>query len=464
MPTRLGCRLEEFFYVRQASRNLPEAVYDVKQVYDLKDFCGEVLEAVRFGTISGTSVAKLPRWLFYVFGPHLEALYIISRVKRLGPQRTVLQQVLCSDTAIAYPRGMGQHHDDDSNSSYHELDEEKWGGGKVDSFQVEIMEGVKALGWMDWADSRQRQLSDLINQTFGEAIGDMLLVETILNQKSWRMGDWDVGPSGRSTIMSELERTRKGSRKAHSLILRETRARAGGGVLLRLRHIPKYSSDGSSLGIGTEMMYLALVLLRRIINKKKKRKICTNLYFVVTTKRTEQLEELAIAVVCYWSYLKLSTAQVKIWDYPKGVLKWPKTIVDKSWPGHTLRMGAKAPGSWLAGFKACGTRLKPSTGQNRTRTIQGYKDRIAEDKGLQEKEAEQWSRIVEQRIVDLKINNNNNNKKNKNKGKRKSNKKKRKKKKRKEKKKKKKKKRERENNNNIKKQQQPTIPRTSYLI
>ncbi|CAH7687527.1 hypothetical protein PPACK8108_LOCUS22321 [Phakopsora pachyrhizi] len=381
------------------------------QVYDLKDFCGEVLEAVRFGTISGTSVAnslRLPRWLFYVFGPHLEALYIISRVKRLGPQR----------------------------------------------FQVEIMEGVKALGWMDWvlfsyklserlpADSRQRQLSDLINQTFGEAIGDMLL--------SWRMGDWDVGPSGRSTIMSELERTRKGSRKAHSLILRETRARAGGGVL----------PNWPDLRQTEEMMYLALVLLRRIINKKKKRKICTNLYFVVTTKRTEQLEELAIAVVCYWSYLKLSTAQVKIWDYPKGVLKWPKTIVDKSWPGHTLRMGAKAPGSWLAGFKACGTRLKPSTGQNRTRTIQGYKDRIAEDKGLQEKEAEQWSRIVEQRIVDLKINNNNNNKKNKNKGKRKSNKKKRKKKKRKEKKKKKKKKRERENNNNIKKQQQPTIPRT----
>ncbi|KAI8443579.1 hypothetical protein BY996DRAFT_6459273 [Phakopsora pachyrhizi] len=71
------------------------------QVYGLKDFCGEVLEAVRFGTISGTSVAnslRLPRWLFYVFGPHLEALYIISRVKRLGPQRTVLQQVLCSDT------------------------------------------------------------------------------------------------------------------------------------------------------------------------------------------------------------------------------------------------------------------------------------------------------------------------------------------------------------------------------
>ncbi|CAH7675991.1 hypothetical protein PPACK8108_LOCUS11088 [Phakopsora pachyrhizi] len=42
-------------------------------------------------------------------------------------------------------------------------------------------------------DSRLRQLSDLINQTVGDAISDMLLVETILNQKSWSMEDWDEG-------------------------------------------------------------------------------------------------------------------------------------------------------------------------------------------------------------------------------------------------------------------------------
>ncbi|CAH7667196.1 hypothetical protein PPACK8108_LOCUS1588, partial [Phakopsora pachyrhizi] len=58
------------------------------------------------------------------------------------------------------------------------------------------------------------------------------------------------------------------------------------------------------------------------------------------------------------------------------------------------------------------------------------------------KEAEQWSRAEEQRIVDLKINNNNKNKKKNNK-----------------KKKEKKKEKERGNNNNIKKQQQLTIPR-----
>lgn len=37
-----------------------------------------------------------------------------------------------------------------------------------------------------------RALSDLINQTVGDAISDMLLVETILAHKSWTPREWDL--------------------------------------------------------------------------------------------------------------------------------------------------------------------------------------------------------------------------------------------------------------------------------
>ncbi|KAI8450122.1 hypothetical protein BY996DRAFT_6614673 [Phakopsora pachyrhizi] len=54
----------------------------------------------------------------------------------------------------------------------------------------------------------------------------------------------------------EQEEEEGRSRKAHSQILRKTRARAGGGVLLRLWHIPKYGGNGSSLWIRVRVFNL----------------------------------------------------------------------------------------------------------------------------------------------------------------------------------------------------------------
>ncbi|KAI8454403.1 hypothetical protein BY996DRAFT_6413925 [Phakopsora pachyrhizi] len=60
--TRLGCQLVEF-YIGQASRNLPEAVYDISEVVEVgvvpQDFGGEVLEV-----LLRITAAKPQAWCF----------------------------------------------------------------------------------------------------------------------------------------------------------------------------------------------------------------------------------------------------------------------------------------------------------------------------------------------------------------------------------------------------------------
>ncbi|CAH7681188.1 hypothetical protein PPACK8108_LOCUS13756 [Phakopsora pachyrhizi] len=64
------------------------------------------------------------------------------------------------------------------------------------------------------------------------------------------------GYNDESKNFVEQEEEEGRSRKAHSQILRKTRARAGGGVLLRLWHIPKYGGNGSSLWIRVRVFNL----------------------------------------------------------------------------------------------------------------------------------------------------------------------------------------------------------------
>ncbi|KAI8460609.1 hypothetical protein BY996DRAFT_6576310 [Phakopsora pachyrhizi] len=61
------------FYIGQASRNLPGAVYVIMQVYNLKDFCVEVLEAVcdtiRTSTASTAKSLRLNTAANSIYGP-----------------------------------------------------------------------------------------------------------------------------------------------------------------------------------------------------------------------------------------------------------------------------------------------------------------------------------------------------------------------------------------------------------
>lgn len=84
--------------------------------------------------------------------------------------------VACTPTGVKYLHHAAQSFD---IGIYFEAN----GHGTV-VFSEELVEKLPVT-------SKLRSLAALINQTVGDSISDMLLVETILNARKWRMVDWD---------------------------------------------------------------------------------------------------------------------------------------------------------------------------------------------------------------------------------------------------------------------------------